>query len=105
MTDRVYNYNRKFENFFGYLMQLPRYDTHFLLKIQYFAIRYWEEMAINLLNDIFVFSDFMDKNMNRTNRMLSLFYAVLSKVDEQLEQFLIRYNEWKFILLIAIKKS
>ena len=34
----------------------------------------------------------MDKNMNRTNRMLSLFYAVLSKVDQQLEQFLLWYN-------------
>jgi len=33
----------------------------------------------------------MDKNMVRTNRMLSFFYAVLGKVDKQLEQFLIRF--------------
>ena len=33
----------------------------------------------------------MDKNMNRTNKMLSFFYAIISKEDTELEQFLIRY--------------
>lgn len=34
--------------------------------------------------------DFMDKNMNRTNKMLSFFYAVIGKADVELEQFLLR---------------
>jgi len=51
-----------------------------------------EELAFSLLEQLSTnhIRDFMDKNMNRTNRMLSLFYAVLSKVDKQLEQFLLR---------------
>ena len=44
--------------------------------------------------------DFMDKNMVRTNRMLSFFYAVLGKIDKQLEQFLIRFVlQFSLILL------
>lgn len=32
--------------------------------------------------------DFMDTNMNRTSKMLSLFYAIMGKVDNELERFL-----------------
>ena len=32
--------------------------------------------------------DFMDTNMNRTSKMLSLFYAIMGKADAELEQFL-----------------
>ena len=35
--------------------------------------------------------DFMDKNMVRTNKMLSFFYPIMNKVDAYLEQFLLRY--------------
>jgi len=34
--------------------------------------------------------DFMDKNMLRTNKMLTFFYGILAKVDAELEEFLVR---------------
>lgn len=51
-----------------------------------------EDLAFCLLEKLSVnhIRDFMDKNMTRTNRMLSFFYAVLGKVDQQLESFLVR---------------
>lgn len=49
-----------------------------------------EDLASSLLDQLSKthVRDFMDKNMNRTSKMLSLFYAILRKVDAELEAFL-----------------
>ncbi|XP_002164352.1 TBC1 domain family member 20 isoform X1 [Hydra vulgaris] len=51
-----------------------------------------EELASELLNVLSntYLRDFMDKDMKRTNNLLSFFYPILSKVDKELEEFLTR---------------